>query len=261
MSNAESLINLSELYKSRRGVIRVEIEGILKNVRDITFDDVFQEAAIVLMEAIKRGKFDDDDANPAGYLYKTCVQIARRHADKSRQKPHLIIVGEKNENSKNCVILQGQSSEDSLKAPDEKANEEEKAYAFLDSVMNQLSETERLIFKYYYWEKMSMEQIASTIGLRNSDTVKSTKSRAMKKFRDIAQEMLKDDQATEDAIRRTMERSSLIEELEECRQEDAGELARSSCKDGNQKWTDRDIVNGIKNNSPEAWRALYALFS
>ena len=53
--------------------IRQHIQPILKGVRDITFDDVYQEACIVLMENIKAGKLDTEgEINLNGYLYVIC---------------------------------------------------------------------------------------------------------------------------------------------------------------------------------------------
>ena len=38
--------------------IRQHIQPILSGVRDVTFDDVYQEACIILMENVKAGKLD-----------------------------------------------------------------------------------------------------------------------------------------------------------------------------------------------------------
>lgn len=37
----------------------------------------------------------------------------------------------------------------------------------------------------------------------------------------------------------------------------AGTLARAAHTEGRTKLSDQDIIDGIKNNSPAAWRALF----
>ena len=61
--------------------IRQQIEPILKGVRDVTFDDVYQEACMILMENVKAGKLDTErELNLGGYLYVICKRIALRFA-------------------------------------------------------------------------------------------------------------------------------------------------------------------------------------
>ena len=49
--------------------IRQYIQPILSGVRDVTFDDVYQEACIILMENIKAGKLDTgSEVNLSRYL-------------------------------------------------------------------------------------------------------------------------------------------------------------------------------------------------
>jgi hypothetical protein len=104
---------------------------------------------------------------------------------------------------------------------------------------------------------MSMKDIATLTGLKNEDTAKSTKKRCMDKFRSIAKAMLEDDEKAEAAIRRTIERAALRDQLDECRQLESGTLARAAHTEGSAKLTDKDIIEGIKSNSPVAWRALF----
>ena len=69
--------------------------------------------------------------------------------------------------------------------------------------------------------------------------------------------MLADDEKADNAIRRTIERAALRDQLDECRQLESGTLSRAAHTEGSAELTDRDIIEGIKNNSPAAWRALF----
>ena len=234
--------------------IRQHIQPILKGVRDITFDDVYQEACIVLMENIKAGKLDTEgEINLNGYLYVICKRVALRHA--ARKRPLIIV--EKPE-GKDEVVIKEKGKEQESESAEQIEIEEEEALSFLDRVLESIPPTCKSILERFYWDKMSMSEIATLTGLKNADTAKSTKNRCMEKFKSIAKAMLEDDEKTEDAIRRTIERAALRNQLDEYRQLESGVLSRAPYTDGSVQLTDKDIIEGIKNNSPAAWNALFS---
>ncbi len=231
--------------------IRQQIQPILRDVRDITFDDVYQEACIILMENIKAGKLDENrDTNLKGYLYRICERIALRYARKNR--PERMPTGG----------IKDEAEEQEMKSPEEieKEKEEEalKTREFLDSVLDSIPPRCKAVLRYFYWDRMSMKEIATLLGLKNEDTAKSTKKRCMETFKTKAGELLEDDELLEEAVRQTVERAALREQLDECDEIVFGIVARSEYWEGEAMLTDDDIIKGIKNNSPAAWRALFA---
>ena len=233
--------------------IRQHIQPILSGVRDVTFDDVYQEACIILMENIKAGKLDTEgEMNLSGYLYVICKRVALRYA--ARKRP--LRIAEKPA-GKDEVVIKDEGEEPETESAERMEMEEEEALRFLDRVLDSIPPTCKSILKRFYWDKMSMRDIATLTGLKNEDTAKSTKKRCMDKFRSIAKAMLEDDEKAEAAIRRTIERAALRDQLEECRQLESGTLARAAHTEGGDKLTDKDIIEGIKNNSSVAWRALF----
>ena len=233
--------------------IRQHIQPILSGVRDVTFDDVYQEACIILMENIKAGKLDNEsEMNLSGYLYVICKRVALRYAAKKR--PLRIV---EKPTGKDEVIIKDEGEERETESAELMEMEEEEAMRFLDRVLDSIPPTCKSILKRFYWDKMSMKDIATLTGLKNEDTAKSTKKRCMDKFRSIAKAMLEDDEKAEIAIRRTIERAALRDQLDECRQLESGTLARAAHTEGSVKLTDKDIIEGIKSNSPVAWRALF----
>lgn len=237
--------------------IRQHIQPILSGVRDVTFDDVYQEACIILMENVKAGKLDlEGEVNLSGYLYVICKRIALRYAAKKRP---LRIVERPEEKDEVVIKDEGNEGNDLQEdSPEKQEMEEEEAMKFLERVLDSIPPTCKSILKRFYWDKMSMKDIATLTGLKNEDTAKSTKKRCMDKFRNIAKAMLEDDEKAEDAIRRTIERAALRDQLEECHQLDAGTLARAAHTEGKNALTNKDIIEGIKNNSVNAWRTLFA---
>ena len=233
--------------------IRQHIQPILSGVRDVTFDDVYQEACIILMENIKAGKLDNEsEMNLPGYLYVICKRVALRYAAKKR--PFRIV---EKPTSKGEVVIKDEGEEQESKSAECMEMEEEEAMRFLDRVLDSIPPTCKSILKRFYWDKMSMKDIATLTGLKNEDTAKSTKKRCMDKFRSIAKAMLEDDEKADAAIRRTIERAALRDQLDECRQLESGTLSRAAHTEGSVKLTDKDIIEGIKSNSPVAWRALF----
>ncbi|MBR5176643.1 MAG: sigma-70 family RNA polymerase sigma factor [Bacteroidales bacterium] len=234
--------------------IRQHIQPILSGVRDVTFDDVYQEACIILMENVKAGKLDmEGEVNLSGYLYVICKRVALRYAAKKR--PFRIVEKPTRQDE---IVIKDEGEEQETGSVEVMEMQEEEAMRFLDKVLDSIPPTCKSILKRFYWDKMSMKDIATLTGLKNEDTAKSTKKRCMDKFRSIAKAMLEDDEKAEAAIRRTIERAALRDQLEECRQLDAGTLARAAHTEGKAHLTDKDIIEGIKNNSPAAWRALFS---
>ena len=234
--------------------IRQHIQPILCGVRDVTFDDVYQEACIILMENVKAGKLDmEGEMNLSGYLYVICKRVALRYAAKKR--PFRIV---EKPSGKDEIVIKDEGEEQETGSVEVMEMEEEEAMSFLDRVLDSIPPTCKSILKRFYWDKMSMKDIATLTGLKNEDTAKSTKKRCMDKFRSIAKAMLEDDEKAEAAIRRTIERAALRDQLDECRQFESGSLSRAAHTEGCSKLTDKDIIEGIKKNSPSAWRALFS---
>jgi|GEM_PF-1396736 len=236
------------LFSSPASAMRAQIQPIMKDVRDVTFDDVFEEACIILMQNVKAGKLDGNEVNLEGYLYVLCKRIALKYAGRKQSLSF---------DSPNIQVRE-EGSEVKSGTPEEEADDMVRVDAFLDSVLQAMPENQRAILRCFYWEKMSMAEIASLFGLKNEAVAKSTKNRCMNNFKKIAGEMLKDDEMAETAIERTVERMALRGQLTECRQLGSGILAVSACKDGKTALSDADIISGIKENSPIAWKALYA---
>lgn len=236
------------LFSIPAQLVRNQIGPIMKDVRGVTFDDVFEEACIILMENVKAGKLDEGDANLEGYLHVICKRLALRYA--ARKKSLSLDNGE--------VVLKDEEIGPFLGTPEEEASDAEAVKAFLDKVLERMPSNQRVVLKYFYWDKMSMTEIAALCGFKNENVAKSTKNRYMDKFKTLAKQMLEDDELAEAAIARTIERASLRNQISECRHLESGALIASACKDGKTMLSEKDIIEGIRNNSPVAWKALYA---
>ena len=87
------------------------------------------------------------------------------------------------------------------------------------------------LLRWFYWDKMSMKDIAPAMGLKNENVAKTKKNRCMDKFKEIAKAMLADDEKAEAAVRRTIERNALKDLLADLRKEESGDLAMAALKE------------------------------
>lgn len=86
---------------------------------------------------------------------------------------------------------------------------------FLDKAFDSLPDTCKTIFKKFYWERKPLGEIAGIIGFGSVDSVKTKKSKCMKKFVDFAKKLIEDNEFAEDAVRDAVERAALRELLNE----------------------------------------------
>ena len=215
-----------EVYHAYYAEMKERIEPMLRHAKGKTFDDVYSEATIALMESVKDGRLKEQEtSNLAGYIHTLCKRMALRLENKGKRED---------------LKLKAPWTEDPAPGDDEddgtvSPEEYEEAMSFLNRVLDSIPERCRTILKRFYWDRMPMKDIAATMGLKNEDTAKTTKNRCMNKFKDLAKKMLADDEKAEAAVRRTVERRALRDLLEEFRQEEAGDLAAAALKNKDKK--------------------------
>jgi RNA polymerase sigma factor (sigma-70 family) len=135
--------------------------------------DVYQDAMIVMIENINRGKLTELTSSLKTYLFAIGKNLIRNRL-RSNQKTH---------------------TDDSL----EKLDSETEHYAFMpedeadlkgDMMSDLLSAIEHLgekckeILYYYYYQKLSIRAIGEKLGYANENTVKANKSRCLKTLRE-----------------------------------------------------------------------------
>ena len=228
-----------ELFASTHDRFVPQISAILKTAKDTTYDDIYEMACMDLMDNVKDGKLvEGENVNLSGYLYIICYRRAIR-AESSRkieENRHIKIVrdtAEDEASEKDAPDVRMEYNPDREALAD--ADAEDKAKAFLDKVLSAIPDSCRQLLRRYYWDKMSMKEIAAIMGLKNDDVAKATKNKCMNKFKNIAKAMLEDDAKTEEAVRRAIERDALRDLLEECRNEASGDWAIAALKEKDKK--------------------------
>jgi len=216
-------------YSQMKPSVRQQVAPLLRDVKGVEFDDIFEDGLIILMENIKDGKLTEDGGtNLAGYLYIICKRLALRQLQRKDPEPQPEGVTKVTGPKGGFTIIVPGHEDGELIDPEVMKEEDRYARDFLDRVLSSLPENCRMILKRFYWDHLPMDRIAPLMGLKNANTAKTTKNRCMDKYKDIAKKMLADDEKAEKAIQRSVERSAVRDLLEQLRKEDSGELSMAA---------------------------------
>ena len=173
------------------------------NISNEDIEDIFQESCIVLMQKVKSGGVA---VSREGALFSYLVQIGKLTACNLIRK-------RKDITSEDVVTIS-----DNLHKEYEDISVDEKQKSqdeFLDKVFDSLPSDCKTLLKHFYWGRKPMDRIASMLGMRNADSVKTKKNKCMNKFRNIAAMLIESDEFAEEAIRAAVERAALKELLED----------------------------------------------
>ena len=128
--------------------------------------DVFQDTIIAFYENIASGKLEYLSSDVKTYLFA----IGKRQA--SNHKRNLFKIGNLSTDDDIKAILTDIAEE--MEQPNELED-------VVKKVLSELPDQERRILELFYYEKKSMEEIASIMGYANANSMKKKKSLILKK--------------------------------------------------------------------------------
>jgi RNA polymerase sigma factor (sigma-70 family) len=123
--------------------------------------DVYQDALIVFWQKATSGNLVLT-SKMSTYIYSICQNLWRKELDRKKRLS--------NEEKDGSVTL------------DTETTEREKIIA---KCIDQLDSTCKKVLMYYYFEEMSMQDIADKLGFANTDTAKTKKYKCKKKLDDL----------------------------------------------------------------------------
>ena len=123
--------------------------------------DVYQDALIVFWQKATSGNLVLT-SKMSTYIYSICQNLWRKELDRKKRLS--------NEEKDSSVTL------------DTETTEREKIIA---KCIDQLDSTCKKVLMYYYFEEMSMQDIADKLGFANTDTAKTKKYKCKKKLDDL----------------------------------------------------------------------------
>lgn len=149
---------LVQLYKENRKPIWNYIIRNSGTTDDA--EDMLQEALIVLWERVRTGRFEYT-AKLSTFIYATVKNLwSRELARKRREQPATeeleYIIGNDNPSAIDRLLETEQAEK-------------------IRWALNRIGEPCKKLLTLYYWEELSMEEIAEEMGFANADTAKSKK--------------------------------------------------------------------------------------
>lgn len=120
--------------------------------------DVYQEAILVFWQKSISGNFVLT-AKISTFIYSVCKNLWRKELERKRRLSH--------------------EEKDSLQFQDE--DKKERAEIMLKCI-NQLGETCKKVLMYYYYDGLSMQDIADKLGFANTNTAKTKKYKCKEKL-------------------------------------------------------------------------------
>jgi len=123
--------------------------------------DVYQDALVVFWQKARSGKLVLT-SKISTYVYSICQNLWRKELERKKRLSH--------------------EAKDSSVTIDMDSPEREKIMA---RCLNQLGETCRKVLMYYYFDEMSMQEIADRLGFANTDTAKTKKYKCKQKLDEL----------------------------------------------------------------------------
>lgn len=156
---------LQYLYKK---YYRMMLHLVLKNNgSEAEAQDVFQDALILFWEKAQKPDFVLT-AKITTFLYSICQNLWRKELSKKQK----ISFEEKDK-----IVIEDWEQQERIKA--------------MQACINKLDEMCRKILQFYYFDNLSMQDIAEKLGLANADTAKSKKYKCKKKLDDLVKKYFK----------------------------------------------------------------------
>lgn len=161
---------LGLFYKDNYGKI---LHLVLKNSgSDDDAQDVYQECMMEVVLQIRGGRLDQLSSRLSTYLYSVCYY---KWIDRLRQKGKMMQSGF--DDDLQTAVMEEDDSPSYLPA--------------LEKVLAQIGEKCMMLLKAFYYEKLTMTQIAAKLGFADDNSAKSQKNKCMDKARLLGKSVLK----------------------------------------------------------------------
>ena len=123
--------------------------------------DVYQEAVVVFWQKANSGNLVLT-SKMSTYIYSICLNLWRKELERKKRYSN---------EEKDAKQYQEQEKEEKVK--------------IIHEIMEKLDETCRKVLSYYYFDGLSMKDIAEKVGFANTDTAKTKKYKCKKKLDEL----------------------------------------------------------------------------
>ena len=161
------------------------LKGRFKVLSFEDWEEVYNDGCLVLWDKMMDKEFKLKEKSIVGYLFRICRNIGMHYLRKVNEDIE----------SLDRIMERGyeikeddeRGIEEMFDVIDERGNEDE-VFERLDMVWRKLKEVDRMILESYYVDGCRMKEIATRIGYKNSDSVKSKKNKVLKKMMEMMKE-------------------------------------------------------------------------
>lgn len=123
--------------------------------------DVYQDALVVFWQKARSGNLVMT-AKMSTYIYSICQNLWRKELERKKRL-----------------------SNEEKDSPQNMDMDSEERNRIIGECLNQLGETCRKVLMYYYFDEMSMQEIADKLGFANTDTAKTKKYKCKQKLDEL----------------------------------------------------------------------------
>jgi RNA polymerase sigma factor (sigma-70 family) len=156
---------LQYLYKQH---YRMMLRLVLKNSgTEEEAQDVFQDALILFWQKVHQPEFKLT-SKISTFLYSVCHNLWRKELDKKSRT---------SKEEKDEAIIEDWDRQERIQ--------------IMNDCINKLGETCRKILQYYYFDELSMHDIAQLMGFSNADTAKTKKYKCKKELDELVKKYYK----------------------------------------------------------------------
>ncbi|MCQ2203714.1 MAG: sigma-70 family RNA polymerase sigma factor [Bacteroidales bacterium] len=168
-----SSVELNRFFDKMSGKMKAYVRKHFSSLSDDELDDIYQNASIALYENIVNGKLKVLTSSLSTYFGSICWNQASKHT--LSIKPTVDYED----------IYNNEKIDELLDEEPERAERNR----LVRQIVNDLPKPCNEILWGYYADDHSMAELAIILNYNNADTVKSTKSRCMSKFKERAFKM------------------------------------------------------------------------
>ena len=184
------LLSVSSLIYNKvvdemRDNVMMRLVGSFKGLRYEDLEEVYDDGCLVLWDKMMDKEFKLKEKSIVGYLFRICRNIGMHYLRKVNED--IESLDRIMERGYEIKEYDERGIEEMFDVIDERGNEDE-VFERLDMVWRKLKEVDRMILESYYVDGCRMKEIATRIGYKNSDSVKSKKNKVLKKMMEMMKE-------------------------------------------------------------------------
>lgn len=175
----------SNVVDSMRESVMLVLIGMFGRLRWEDIEEVYDDGCMVLWNKMNERDFELRENSIRSYMIMICRYIGMHYLrgvrdDVMSLDEMLEFKGKELEDDAGCEM------NDVFDVMDEgKDYDEDERYRKLDEVWERLSDVDKMILECYYWDGYKMKEIAQRIGYKNADSVKSKKSKVLRKIMEM----------------------------------------------------------------------------